>query len=491
MKRKFKNLKNMKYKYQIRITKFVHPVLFFLFFVSFFGILGCNSTLYNPEKYEHLISDEPRSEDYEVWINGTKAIVYVARVQDSPWEKERTRLDFGGNYSFTSFDMDKPVEVKIKSTNKTLDHTILRPERVNVKNLKKSSTELSFIIEKPSQIIVEPDGKNGPLLLFANSKDDFVPDLNDPNLIYFGPGIHHPDTALIKVGSNQTLYLAEGAILKAGVRVQGDNVTICGRGIICGNEFVWGKFSRNLILIEKSNNVVVKDVILRGGASWTMPVRHSRNVVVDNVKIVGGRAQNDDGINPCNSQDVLIKNCFIRTDDDCIAAKGTTYLPDTENNVERITVENSILWCDRARIFLLGHESRAEYMRDMVFRNLDIVHFSMTAFLLEPGEDMRLENIVFDNIRIYGEGQAELIRLKPVVNQYMRKKVPGYINNITFKNISVTDKEGPYKIQLIGADKQYTVSNVIFDGVSVLNQKVTKEYGSLEMGDFVSNVEFK
>lgn len=104
---------------------------------------------------------------------------------------------------------------------------------------------------------------------------------------------------------------------------------------------------------------------------------------------------------------------------------------------------------------------------------------------------MRLENIVFDNIRIYGEGQAELIRLKPVVNQYMRKKVPGYVNNITFKNISVTDKEGPYKIQLIGADKQYTVSNVIFDGVSVLNQKVTKEYGSLEMGDFVSNVEFK
>ena len=126
-----------------------------------------------------------------------------------------------------------------------------------------------------------------------------------------------------------------------------------------------------------------------------------------------------------------------------------------------------------------------------VFRNLDIVHFSMTAFLLEPGEDMRLENIVFDNIRIYCEGQAELIRLKPVVNQYMRKKVPGYVNNITFKNISVTDKEGPYKIQLIGADKQYTVSNVIFDGVSVLNQKVTKEYGSLEMGDFVSNVEFK
>ena len=108
---------------------------------------------------------------------------------------------------------------------------------------------------------------------------------------------------------------------------------------------------------------------------------------------------------------------------------------------------------------------------------------------------MRLENIVFDNIRIYGYGEGknhgELIRLKPLVNQYMRTKEPGYINNITFKNISVKGKEGSYKIQIMGADNQHTVSNVIFDGVSVLNQKVTKEYGSLEMGDFVSNVEFK
>ena len=29
--------------------------------------------------------------------------------------------------------------------------------------------------------------------------------------------------------------------------------------------------------------------------------------------------QNDDGINPCSSQDVLITDCFIRSDDDCVA----------------------------------------------------------------------------------------------------------------------------------------------------------------------------
>ena len=58
---------------------------------TFFG----DKISYSPDKYAHLIADEPRSEDYDVWVNGVKAIVYVARVQDPPWEKERTGK---GNY---------------------------------------------------------------------------------------------------------------------------------------------------------------------------------------------------------------------------------------------------------------------------------------------------------------------------------------------------------------------------------------------------------
>lgn len=425
-----------------------------------------------------------------MWINDVKAIVYVARVQDDPWQKERTNLDFGGNYSFTTFDMNEPVEVKIKSENKTLDRTKFLPEDINIKNIKKNSSELSFTIERPTKLIVEPDGKNGPLLLFANPVDEFNVNLDDPNLIYYGPGIHYPDTALITLEGNQTLYLAEGAIVKAGVDVEGDNVTICGRGIICGNEFVWGKFSRHLIHVKNSNNVVVKDIILRGGATWTMPIRNSRNIIVENVKIVGGRAQNDDGINPVNSQDILITDCFIRTDDDCIALKGMKQAPFNEN-IERIIVENSILWCDRARVFLLGHESRAEYMRDLQFKNIDIVHFSMTPFLLEPGENMKLENAVFENIRINGEGQDELIRLKPVINQYMYTKVPGYISDITFMNLLLTGSEGLYKIQLKGADEEHRVNNVELLNVRILNKNVTKEYKNLEIGDYVFNVEYK
>ena len=436
-----------------------------------------------------LQQEEPLSQDYEVWVNGKKLTVYIARVQDVPWEKERTKLDFGGNYSFTSFSISKPVEVKIHASNKTLDKTVFRPGNAKVRRLVKTDHEITFIIDKPTKLSIEPDGKKAPLLLFANAGEEFVPDKSNKNVIYFGPGIHKPDSAIIRVRDNQTLYLSEGAIVKAGVILSGNNATVCGRGILDGNEFVWGKDARNMIAISGSN-VIVKDIIIRGSASWTMPIRNCHNVVVDNVKILGGRAQNDDGINPCNAQDITIKNCFIRTDDDCLALKGMQSPPNARN-VERITVENTILWCDRARIFLLGHESRAEYMRDLIFKNIDIIHFSMTAFLLEPGEEMKLENVLFENLRIDGEGQKELIRLKPTINQYMHTKAPGNIRNVTFKNIAVTGAEGKYSIQLTGADEKHIVSGVTFSDFSILGNKLKTGSKSLQIDNFVEKISIK
>ena len=473
----------------------IRQIAFFLLFAGI--VVGAKASTLNVrgvskemDKSAQVIPVEPLSEDYEVWINGKKTVVYIARVQDAPWAKATTKLDFGGNYSFTSFDISGPVVVKIRSLKKSFLNTILRPEKSQVEQFVKSENEISFKIDKPIKLSIEPDGKNAPLLLFANPINDFVPDKSDKNVIYFGPGIHRPDSALVRVRDNQILYLAEGAIVKAGVILSGNNAKICGRGILDGNEFVWGKGARHMVDIT-GNNVVVKDIIIRGGADWTMPVRNCHNVVIDNVKILGGRAQNDDGINPCNAQDVWIKNCFIRTDDDCIALKGMLDPPNSKN-VERIKVENSILWSDRARVFLLGHESRAEYMRDIVFKNIDIIHFAMTAFLLEPGEDMKMQNVLFENFTINGEGQKELIRLKPTINQYMHTMIPGHINNITFKNIVVTGKiAGDYSIELAGADENHAVSGVNMSGISILGNKIKTGVKNLKIGSYVYKVSIK
>ena len=218
--------------------------------------------------------------------------------------------------------------------------------------------------------------------------------------------------------------------------------------------------------------------------------RISRNGVVRNVKLCGARVQNDDGVNPCNSQDVVITDCFIRTDDDCVALKGLD-LNGPTSNVERIRVENCTLWCDRARIFLLGHESRAPFMRDITLRNLDIVHFSMTAFLFEPGEEMQLQDVTVENVRLNGEGQSELIRLKPVVNQYMRNKVPGYIRNVAFRNLNVSGQPGQYRVQVSGADEKHDVQGVSFQNVQILGSNLVETSECLEVGEHVQDLQFK
>ena len=115
------------------------------------------------------------------------------------------------------------------------------------------------------------------------------------------------------------------------------------------------------------------------------------------------------------------------------------------------TVPGSFCWVTRVV---------PQFMRNVTLRNLDIIHFSMTPFLFEPGEDMRLENIHVEDVRIYGEGQNELIRLRPVVNQYMRKQVPGFVRNVHFEKIRLFGSPGAYQIQLAGADPEHNVRNV-------------------------------
>lgn len=427
---------------------------------------------------------EVLSTDYEVWADGKKVDVYTARTLDPPFAGKK--WDYGGPYSFASFDMSGEVTVRITS-NRSLRDTIIRPESARVRPTIDDDHTFTIRLDRPRKLSIEPEGRKGPLLLFANPMEENPPKPDAEGVVYFGPGVHKPGK--IEIGSGQTLYLAGGAVVKGGIIAEGDNIKICGRGILDGSDWEWRKGPTPTVIAIHGNNVEVSGITIRGASHWTIVPRHSRNVTVRNVKLCNSRVQNDDGINPCNSQDVLITDCFIRSDDDCVAMKGLTF-DGENNNVERITVENCILWCDRARIFLLGHESRAEYMRQVTLRNLDIIHFTMTPFLFEPGEDMRLEDVTVQDVRMNGEGQREFIRLRPVVNQYMRKQTPGFVANIRFENVTLTGRPGEYLVQLIGADEEHDVKDVSFENVSILGEPLTAESKNVQIGEHVEGVRF-
>lgn len=427
---------------------------------------------------------EPLSADYEVWADGQKVAVYTARVLDPPFAGKQ--WDFGGPYSFANFDLAGPATVRVRSS-RSLRHTVVRPARAGVRLKVEDDHTLVLSLDGPCKVSLEPDGKKGPLLLFANPMETGAPKPTDPGVIWFGPGVHKPGR--IDVTNGQTLYLAGGAVVKGAVAARGSDIRILGRGILDGSDYEWRKGPYGVTLGIQGSNVLVEGITIRGSSHWTIVPRGSRQVTIRGVKLCNARVQNDDGINPCNSQDVRITDCFIRSDDDCVALKGLDLrLP--EPNVERVTVENCVLWCDRARIFLLGHESRAPFMRAITLRNLDIIHFSMTPFLLEPGEEMRLEDVTVENVRLHGEGQAEFIRLKPVVNQYMIRKVPGHIRNVRFRNVELTGRPGAYRVQLAGADPDHAVQGVRFENVTILGERLTRGSPRLSLGSHVEDVQF-
>ena len=429
---------------------------------------------------------EALSEEYEVHAAGQHVDTYMARVLDQPFAGKE--WDHGGSYSFANFDMSGPVVVRIVSK-RSLRNVVIRPQSSGIQPTLEDDYTLNLTLDQPRKLSVEPDGKKGPLLLFANPPEVNAPQPGNKGVIYFGPGVHKPEKIVLE--SNQTLYLAGGSVVKAEVLAQGANIQIRGRGILDGSDWEWRKGPvGNLIAIRDSSDVQVSGITLRGSSHWTIVPKNSQRVTIRNVKLCNSRVQNDDGINPCNSQDVLITDCFIRSDDDCVALKGLDFSA-PNSNVERITVEDSILWCDRARIFLLGHESRAAFMRNVTLRNLDIIHFSMTAFLLEPGEDMRLENITIENVRIHGEGQKEFIHLRPVVNQYMRKKVPGFVQGVKFHNVTLEGIPGEYLVQLQGADAEHDVRDVTFENVSITGSELTEGSKEVRIGEHTQDVHFR
>jgi hypothetical protein len=421
---------------------------------------------------------EELSSDYTVEINRNPVGIQTARVNDPP----NNKLDYGGKYSFINFDFSGSVHVRIYSK-RTLEMLQIRPLSSRIQKSAIDENTVEFTLDRPCFLSFEPEGKRHPLLIFANPLEVNPPNKSNPDVIYFGPGIHKPEGGVINLKSKQTLYLAGGAVVHAAINVEdSENVSIRGRGILDGSSWKWinGPLD-HMVHIVNSKNITIEGVILRGSFSWTLVPLGCENVTVENLKICGGRVRNDDGIDPCNTRHMVIKNTFVRADDDCIAVKG---MKKEWGDVDDILVENTVLWNDRSMIVRLGVESRTVNMKNLVFRNMDIIHYGRQAFVFEPEEEMNLENVLLEDIRIEADGQRLLIAILPVIHPYTKNRVPGHVNNIHFKKIKLTGGWGdygyasdmhPYEIEIGYVDNKHRCEGVVFEDFTILGEKLTQD----------------
>jgi hypothetical protein len=411
---------------------------------------------------------EEMSKDYAVSVQGKEVPVYVTRVAPADDARRWKAVDDWANAtncfdmaSFASFDMEGAVTV-----------TITCPEAVrSVKVLptsygivpKVEGKVLSFTLAQPRQLTIEVNGNwVGSLHLFADAMEVGVPRADDPNVIFFAPGIHELREAL-RVGDGKTLYVAGGAVLRGVgrsgpvVSLAGKNITLRGRGIIDGS--LCPTHTRNLLSVRGSD-IIIEGVILRDSSTWTVPIRQSDRVTVKNVRVFGCRA-NSDGIDICNSRDVTVEGCFLRTLDDLIVVKSDR----GQGEVHHIVARNCVLWNQVAHALSVGAELR-ENVDDVQFTDCDVIHDTGREWSLRVYhcDSAIISNVRFENIRI--EESRKLISLWINRAVWSRDQERGHIKDVTFKNIRAASPQ-PVRIELQGFDATHGIEGVTFENVQV------------------------
>jgi len=380
-----------------RITRH-HPMLVFI------GILTvAASTLVAGNVIPYPFpADYPRSDRYTAQVAG----------QDIPaLHTQRGAL--------LSFGMTGPVDIEIKTTHPPKSIAI-RPLSAGIQ-ARADGGVIRFTLPRPLNLSIELDGDLAhPLFVFANPELPTPPDRSDPKVRYFEAGkIHEPGEILL--GDGETLYLEGGAIVRAVVRVRnGSNIRIGGAGILDAGTRT---HKTNMLVIRECRATTLENLILLDPLGWTIHLSASEDIDVRNVRVIGWRA-NSDGLDIEYSSRVRVRNCFWRTNDDCIAVKAI-YPPGVQNipfeeminpetlgghKVDRIpgstmgdiTISNCVLWNDSGgQGFEIGFELRIDHIRGVTIRDSDIIHVTGGgAFTIHNGDRAHIEDILIENVRV-------------------------------------------------------------------------------------------
>ncbi|MDB5110780.1 MAG: hypothetical protein JWR67_1894, partial [Mucilaginibacter sp.] len=372
--------------------------------------------------------------------------------------------------AFAYFDMQGSATVTVTVPQAITTVKIL-PTSAHIKATIQGHS-VSFPVSSPNNLTIEINGEwVRSLHLFINPIETNKPDPKDPNVIFFGPGIH--EITHLDVGDNKTVYIAGGAVVRAvigadekytvnksdsvrnyspSVYLHGHHITICGRGILDAS--ACPTHARNLIMAHGVTGLKLEGIILRDASTWNVPIRQCDSVLVDNIKILGYRA-NTDGIDICNSRNVIVQNCFLRTMDDLIVIKADK----GQGDAQHILAKHCVLWNQLAHALSIGAELR-DNVSDVTFTDCDIIHdkgreWSLRIYQCDAG---LVNHVRFENIRI--EEAQRFISLWIGKAVWSRDKDYGHIQDVTFKNI--TANGNPLTVDLVGIDDQHTVKEVSF-----------------------------
>lgn len=420
----------------------------------------------------------PANDQYEVWIReqgqpSKRLFVYDAVVDPAV----RTHCGF----VYFDADFTQPIDVYITRKGPAANAVRVRPERFDVEVQRPDGNAL-LTVNQPVKLSVEFDGDiQSPLYIFANTLEQEPITGPSDNVVYYGPGVHYigdDGQGRVPIEANTIVYIAGGAIVYGRVDFgQKDNVTIRGRGILCGTKFNHDpeKKREQMIYAGNAKAFRVEGITILDAPVWNMHLHNLTDTTIRNVKILAWQRETD-GMDPRACQNLVIEDCFVRSGDDSISIKlGNASDPNSVKQSNRnIRVENCIFWPDKAHALLVGPEGawagapEEHVTEDVIFRNIDILRvneknpdfYGAMAIMCADGQTIR--NITFEDIRIAQVESGNVIDIRFVNNAYTNDYGKG-IDNVLFKNINIP--VSPVKNRIMGMSEEHLTENIVFQSV--------------------------
>ena len=435
----------------------------------------------------------PISKEWKLSAGGKNVILYSVDTMN------------GKNASFGSFDFTGRADLEIRSS-RPVKSAVIRPLSLGIKPQIAGNT-IRFSVEQPCRLTLEiNDSIESALHIFANPPESDVPSPDDPNVIYFGPGLHKIATLDLKSG--QTLYLAPGAIVRAYIppdeenieaktyygykgykelvsAVKAENVSVRGRGILDMSDLPW--HSRRTLWFLDSKKILVEGITMINSATWTIVAGNCEDVVIRNVKQIASEDTSSDGIDLLHCRNVLVEDCFMRNDDDAICVKT----PWGSSPARDILVQRCVIWNERARGLGLISETRRD-IENVTFRDCDIIHdFSKghdcAALGILVSDSGTMKNTLFEDIRI--EDSADTVFYFWIgSDEWGQDDRRGHIHDTTLRNITYLGTNTP-KIKLSGYNADHLIRNFIIENLTMGGKKITSpEMLRLEKNQFVEGL---
>ena len=170
----------------------------------------------------------------------------------------------------------------------------------------------------------------------------------------------------------------------------------------------WGTESKrpSLMRIFRSKDVIVRKITLRNPCMWTQIYSECDNLLVDSVTVdAPPDCVNLDGMDVCDSKDVVIRNCDVRSEDDSICLKSHS-----TRGLQNILIENNRIHCYRANAIKLGTATVGP-VSNVVIRNNRVDYALLGGLTIASVDGSVVRDVVVQGLDLYEVGQPIFVRL--------------------------------------------------------------------------------